>query len=181
MPPFLCLVLFVGGAGVAIASCSCPNTSILISDFEGCSGTCGWTIVSGTASIVSTILPGEHGLQLTGGASATKAISPAPIDSTYSLSLIGNCPDGIAGTLVASVPGQADITIDVMLAIDDSLDSNGDPPDYTGATYVPLVGDIDLPSGLTAATVQQVTLTPATGGDCTVDIVTLTESEPCND
>jgi hypothetical protein len=171
---------FVIAASAFIAGCSCPSSNVLIDDFEGCSGTCGWTIAGGTASVVSTILRGEHGLQITGGATATKTISPATIDSTYSFSLVGNCPDGIGASLLASVPGAADITVKVMLALDDSLDSDGDPPDYTGATYVPLVGDIDLPSGVTSATVRQVTIEPASGGTCTVDLVRLVEAEPCD-
>jgi hypothetical protein len=167
--------------GLAGASCSCPSSNILIDDFEGCGASCGWTIAgTGGASIVSTILPGEHGLRIAGGSTAAKTISPALIDSTYSVSLVGDCPDGIGVSLVASVTGAADITVAVMLAIDDSLDTNGNPPSYTGATYVPLVGGISLPSGVTSATVRQVTLEPATGGTCTVDLVRLTEAEPCS-
>jgi hypothetical protein len=170
-------VLLVSALG---AGCSCPSSNVLIDDFEGCGGSCGWTITGGTASVVSTILPGEHGLQIAGGATAAKTISPATIDSTYSFSVVGNCPDGIGASLVATVPDAADITISVMLAIDDSLDSDGDPPNYTGATYVPLVGDIDLPSGITSATIRQVALEPAAGGTCTVDLVRLVEAEPCD-
>ena len=164
-----------------LAACSCPQTTVLVDDFEGCSGSCGWA-ASGTGSVavVSTILPGEHGLRVDGGVTVSKTIPPATIDTTYSLQLVADCVDGLTANLAASVPGSADITIAVMLALDDSLDTNGNTPDYSGASYVPLVGSIDLPSGLMSAIVHQVTLTPAPGATCTVDLVQLSSVTPCN-
>jgi hypothetical protein len=159
--------------------CSCPQKNILIDDFESCSGTCGWTISGGTAKVVSTILPGEHGLQMDGGATATKSISPATIDNTFSLELVGDCPSGLAATLTVSVPGTGDTTVMVMLAIDNSLDNNGNPPDYSGASYVPLVGAITLPSGVMSGSVHQVALQPSGGSPCTVDLVRLGAAVPC--
>jgi hypothetical protein len=170
-------------AAVAFASlfgCSCPQTNILLADFEGCSGTCGWTLSgTGTAAVVSTILPGEHGLEMTGGVTATKSISPVTIDNTYSLELVGDCPSGLAATLTASVSGTGDTSLMVMLAIDNSLDSNGNPPDYSGASYVPLVGAITLPSGVSSAGVHEVALQPTMGSPCTVDLVRLGAAVPC--
>jgi hypothetical protein len=176
-------VFFLGlfAAATGLPACSCPQSNILIDDFESCSGTCGWTISgSGTASIVSTILPGEHGLRMPGGVTATKSIPPATVDNTYSLELVGDCADGIAATLTATVPKAPDITLKVTLAIDNSLTTSGNPPNYTGASYVPLVGGLTLPSGVTTAAVHQVTLSPAAGAACTVDLVRLTAATPCN-
>jgi hypothetical protein len=166
-------------AALGTAACSCPQSNILIDDFEGCSGTCGWTVSGGSASIVSTILPGEHGLRMDGGVTATKSTSPTTIDATYSLELVGNCPDGLSATISATVPNKPAISVMVMLAIDNSLDSSGNPPNYSGASYVPLVGAIDLPSGIQSASVHQVTLLPAAGGSCTVDLVRLAAAQPC--
>jgi hypothetical protein len=176
------VALVAMGAATAAAACSCPETNILVDDFEGCGATCGWTVSSsmGTAEIVSTILPGEHGLELPGGSTATKSISPANVTSDDSLSLVGDCPNGISATIEYNASGGPASALSVMLAIDDSLDTNGNPPDYTGATYVPLVGAISLPNGLTAATVHEVSLSPAAGGTCTVDLVQFTEAEPCD-
>ncbi len=167
-------------AVTGLAGCSCPENSTLVDDFEGCSGSCGWTVTgAGTAKVVSTILPGEHGLEMTGGITATKSISPVTIDNTYSLELVGDCPDGLAATLTATVPKAADITLAVALAEDDSLTTSGDPPDYTGVTYVPLVGGITLPSGVATAAVTQVALAPAAGASCIVDLVRIGAAEPC--
>ncbi len=153
---------------------------MLVDDFEGCSGTCGWSVSGGSAKIVSTILPGEHGLQIDGGATATKSISPLTIDDTYSLQLVASCPAGIAATLDASTPSKPSIKISVMLAIDNTLDSSGNEPDYTGVTYVPLLGDIALPNGLMSAVVHSVTLSPAAGMPCVIDLVRITSVPPCS-
>jgi hypothetical protein len=134
---------------------------------------------AGTATVVSTILPGEHGLRITGGITATKSIAPVHIDNTYSVELVGDCPAGLAATLTATVPGKADVTLMATLSIDNSLDTNGNPPDYSGASYVPLVGAIVFPSGVTSATVHQVSLMPAAGSPCTVDLVRLGAAVPC--
>jgi hypothetical protein len=168
-------------AAPLVAACSCPQTTVLVDDFEGCTGACGWTVSQANgAGVVTTILPGEHGLDIAGGVTVTKTIPPATIDTTYSLQLVADCVDGLTAILSASVPGAPDITVDVMLALDDSLDSNGNTPDFSGANYVPLVGSIDLPTGLMSAVVHQVTLLPATGATCTVDLVQLTSVTPCN-
>jgi len=162
------------------AACSCPQTQVLVDDFEGCTGTCGWTLsTAGAAQLVSTILPGEHGLQIQGGVTATKSIAPATLDTTYSLELVADCPDGIAATLAATVPGAADVTIDIALAIDDSLTSSGNAPDYTGVAYVPLVGDINLPTGVASVVVHQVAFQTSAGGTCTIDLIRLTSTPAC--
>jgi hypothetical protein len=168
-------------AALSAGACSCPQTTVSVDDFEGCSGTCGWAISgSGTAVVVSTILPGEHGLRMDGGITATKSIAAATIDTTYSLQLVADCPDGLAANLAISVPGAPDATIAVMLALDSSLTSNGDPPDYSGASFVPLVGSVDLPTGVMSAVVHQLTLQPVAGASCTVDLIELTSVTTCN-
>ncbi len=168
------------GCALLGAACSCPETQVVVDDFEGCTGTCGWALSTpGTAQIVSTILPGEHGLQIEGGVTATKAIPPATIDTTYSLQLVADCPDGIAATLAATVPGAASVTIDVSLAIDDSLTSSGNAPDYTGVSYVPLVGNVNLPTGIMSVIVHQVALQTSPGASCTINIVRLTATPAC--
>ena len=165
--------------GALLSACSCPQNKALVDDFEGCKGTCGWTVSGGSAMVVSTILPGEHGLQIDGGATAAKSISPVSIDTSYSLRMIADCPDGLAATVAATAPNASDLSISVMLSIDTTLTSSGDPPDYSGATYVPLSGFINLPSGVMSAVVHQVTLQPATGGPCTVDVIRITSTTPC--
>ena len=153
---------------------------MLVDDFEGCSGTCGWAVSSGGAKVVSTILPGEHALRIDGGATASKSIDPVTIDNTYSLQIVADCPAGLTVDLDASTPSAASITISVMLAIDDTLDSSGNAPDYTGVTYVPLIGDITLPSGVMSAVVHGVTLSPAAGMPCVVDLIRITSVPPCS-
>lgn len=168
-------------ATLALGACSCPQTTVAIDDFEGCTGTCGWAISGpGTAAVVSTILPGEHGLRIDGGVTASKSIPSATIDTTYSLQLVADCPNGLAANLAISVPGAPDATVAVMLALDSSLTSNGDPPDYTGASFVPLVGSVDLPTGVMSAIVHQLTLEAVVGAPCTVDLIELTSVTPCN-
>ncbi len=152
---------------------------MLLDDFEGCSGTCGWTISNGSASVVSTILPGEHGLEIDGGATATKSVSPITIDDTYSLQLVADCPAGLDATLTVSTPSKPSVKVSVMLAIDDSLDSSGNAPDYTSVTYVPLIGDIVLPKGVTSAVIHGIELSPAAGSPCTVDLIRVTSVPPC--
>jgi hypothetical protein len=152
---------------------------VLVDDFEGCKGTCGWAVSGGSATLVSTILPGEHALQIDGGATAVKSIPAVTIDVSYSLQLVADCPNGLAATLAATVPGTGDVSLPVMLSIDETLTSSGDPPDYSGATYVPRSGFITLPSGVMSAVVHQVTLQPAAGGPCTVDVIRITSTTPC--
>ncbi len=165
-----------------LTACSCPQNKVLIDDFESCTGACGWTITSGSATVVSTILPGEHGFRITGGATAVKAFPTASIDPSYSLQLVADCPAGLAASLAATVAGAtSDVSLAVTLALDDSLTSSGDTPDYTGAAYVPLLGTITWPMGLMSAGVHQITLQPAGTDPCTVDVVRLTSSPPCND
>jgi hypothetical protein len=161
-------------------ACSCPQNKVLIDDFESCTGTCGWAVSGGTASVVSTILPGEHGLRMDGGATAVKTIPFVSIDTSYSLQLVGDCPAGLTASLAGTVAGAPDVTLMVTLAIDTSLDSSGNPPDYSGASYVPLVGTITFPMGVMTAGIHQITLQPAAGTSCTVDVVRLTSVTPCN-
>jgi hypothetical protein len=162
------------------AACSCPGTTVLVDDFEGCTGTCGWTVNGGTASVVSTILPGEHGLELSGGAKASKSIMPVTIDGTYSFQLVASCPAGLGATLSASTPSDPAIKLTVMLSINDTLDSSGNSPSYCGVTYVPLTGYITLPSGVMSAVVNGVTLLPTKGEPCTVDLIEITSIPPCS-
>jgi hypothetical protein len=167
-------------AALLCGGCSCPQNNVLVDDFEGCKGTCGWTVSGGSAMVVSTILPGEHGLEIDGGATAAKSISPVSIDTSYSLRMIADCPDGLAATVAATAPNASDLSISVMLSIDTTLTSSGDPPDYSGATYVPITGFIDLPSGVMSASVHQVTLQPASSAPCTVDVIRLDSATPCS-
>ncbi len=168
------LLVTLGGA------CSCPPMQVLVDDFEGCTGTCGWTLVpAGAAQVVSTILPGEHGLQITGGATASAEIAPATIDTTYSLALVAACPEGISAVLTATVPGAGEVAIDVPLALDDSLTSSGNAPDYTGVTFVPLVGDINLPANVMSVVVHGVAFQTIAGAPCTIDVVRLTSTPAC--
>jgi hypothetical protein len=164
---------------LAVAACSCPGTKALVDDFEGCTGTCGWTVKGGSAAVVSTILPGEHGLRIDDGATAAKSVGPFLVDTTYSLQLVADCPNGLSATVSAGTPAEPSLSIDVMLVIDNTLDSSGNAPDYTGLAYVPLAGDITLPNGVMSASVKGVTLTPAKGGPCTVDLVRITSTPPC--
>jgi hypothetical protein len=167
-------------ASFLLAACSCPKHEVLVDDFEGCTGTCGWTVSGpGTASVVSTILPGEHGLAMDGAVTATKTIPAASIDPTYSLLLVAFCPPGMTGSVAATGPSGQDLTLQVMFALDDSLTQSGDTPDYSGADYVPLSGTITFPNGVMTATVHQVTLQPLAGGRCTADRVRLSATTPC--
>jgi hypothetical protein len=171
-------------AGAALAAllcgaCSCPQHDVLVDDFESCTGTCGWSISGGSAKVVSTLLPGEHGLEIDGGATATKSITPAAIDTSYSLRMVADCPDGLSATVTATVPSTGDVSISVVLSIDTTLTSSGDPPDYSGATYVPLTGFINLPSGTMSASAHQVSLQPASSAPCTVDVIKLLSATPC--
>jgi hypothetical protein len=68
----------------------------------------------------------------------------------------------------------------VTLSIDNSLDTNGNPPDYSGASYVPLTGTITFPSGVASASVHQIALQPASGSACIEDLVRLGAAQPCN-
>jgi hypothetical protein len=171
--------LLVAAASV-LAACSCPKNEVLVDDFEGCTGTCGWTVSGpGTARLVSTILPGEHGLAMDGGVTAEKTIPVATIDPTYSLLLVASCPAGMTASLAATVAGTGDVSLPVMLALDTSLTPSGDPPDYSGASYVPLTGTLTFPGGVMSAAVHQVTLQPAAGGTCTVDLLRLSATTPC--
>jgi hypothetical protein len=154
---------------------------VVVDDFEGCTGTCGWSLVgSGSASVVSTILPAEHGLRLDGVTSASKSIGDVTLDNTYSLQLVADCPSGLTANLTASTPGGSAFVVIVPLVIDNTLDSSGDVPDYGGASYVPLLGTISLPNGVLSAIVHQVTLLPTAGAPCTVDVVRLTSTPPCS-
>lgn len=173
-PPALLALAALG------AACSCPQKRVLVDDFEDCTGTCGWDVSGGDAAVVSTILPGEHGLRLDGGSTAVKAIAVTSIDTTWSLQLVADCPAGLLATLAATVPGSGDVSLAVMLAIDNSLTSSGDSPDYSGATFVPLVGDITLPTGAMTASVHQITLQPSAGAACTVDVVRITAGSTCS-
>ena len=154
---------------------------MVIDDFEGCSGTCGWAVTGGSASVVSTILPGEHGLQIDGGAVAVKSVPIFSIDTTYSLQMVADCPAGLAAALTATQPGAGDVLIPVMLSLDTTLDSSGNTPNYQGASYVPLVGPINLPTGIMSVAVHQITLQPSIGAECTVDVIRITSTTPCND
>ena len=169
----------IAALSALLAACSCPSTNVVLDDFEGCSGACGWTVNGGTAEVVSTILPGEHGLQITGGATAVQDVPIFSIDTTYSLQMVADCPAGLAATLTATQPGAGDISISVMLSLDTTLDSSGNTPNYQGATYVPLLGTIDLPSGLMSVAVHQIILQPSMGASCTVDVIRVTSVTPC--
>jgi hypothetical protein len=163
-----------------LAACSCPSTNVVVDDFEGCSGACGWGVTGGSATVVSTILPGEHGLRIDGGATAVKAIPIFSIDTSYSLQMVADCPAGLAATITASEPGAGDVSISVMLTLDTTLDSSGNTPDYSGATYVPLIGTIDLPTGIMSVAVHEITLQPTVGAPCTVDVLRITSAALCN-
>jgi hypothetical protein len=180
-PSLVLAVLFAGClASAGGAGCSCPSANVVLADFEGCSGACGWTVTGGSATVVSTILPGEHGLQIDGGATAVTSVPIFSIDATYSLQMVADCPAGLAATLTATEPGAGDVTIPVMLSLDTTLDSSGNTPNYQGAAYVPLLGTIDLPSGLMSVAIHQITLQTSAGATCTVDVLRVTSATPCN-
>jgi hypothetical protein len=179
--PSLAVAATALASALFAAACSCPQTKVLVDDFEGCTGACGWALsVPGTAVVVSTILPGEHGLQMDGGITAIKTISATTIDTTYSLQLVADCPEGLTATLAATEPDSSALTLPVTLSIDETLTSSSDTPDYTGVSYVPLVGVIDLPTGVMSVIVHQVALQPAAGASCTVDTIELTSARPCS-
>jgi hypothetical protein len=154
---------------------------VVVADFEGCSGTCGWVVTGGTAKVVTTILPGEHGLSIDGGATAVVSFPFVTLDTTYSLQMVADCPAGLAATLTATEPGAGDVSIAVMLSLDTTLDSSGNAPDYSGATYVPLIGTIDLPTSVMSVAAHQLILQTSAGASCTVDVIRLTSTTPCGD
>src|SRR5260221_2868394 len=118
-PAPLCRLAPLVAVTLLLAACSCHKNEVLVDDFENCTGTCGWSVSgTGTAKVVSTLLPGEHGLALDGGITAAKTIPVTPIDPSYSLLLVADCPDGMTATLAATVAGMPDLALPVMLALD---------------------------------------------------------------
>jgi hypothetical protein len=162
------------------AACSCPKNTTLVDDFEGCTGTCGWTITgSGSARVVSTILPGEHGLELPGDTTAQKTLSSGPtVDRTFDVSLVAACPAGLTLSLTIGGAG-GDQEIMVALSLDRTPTSSGDLPDYSGAEYLPLTGPVNLPTGITSAPVRAVTVHATAGSPCTIDLVEISATTPC--
>jgi hypothetical protein len=169
-------------ASVAAAGCACSDTPAFVADFEGCTGTCGWAIAGpGKASIVSTILPGEHGLSIDGGVTATYTLpSPIGIDDTYSISLVENCPAGLALSLSIVTPGSPEQSIMVPLALSETPSASGSLPDYTGAIYLPMSGPVTLPTGKSTAQVRAIVVQALPGATCVVDLVELSPESTCS-
>ena len=130
--------------------------------------------------MVSTILPGEHGLRIDGGAIAAQDVPIFSIDGTYSLQMVADCPAGLAANLTATEPGAGDVSIPVMLTLDTTIDASGNTPNYQGSSYVPLLGTIDLPSGVMSVAIHAITLQTSAGATCTVDVLRVTSATPCN-
>lgn len=167
-------------AALLAAGCACTPTSAILEDFEGCAGACGFTATGmGSARVVSTILPGEHGLKLEGDVTATKPpAKSAAIDNTYLLSLVADCPAGLTASLSIIVSGQAQ-DLAVPLQVDETVNANGEVPDYQGLDYLPLNGPITLPMGVKSATLVSLSLTATPGAPCTVDLIKLAAAGQC--
>jgi len=90
-------------------------------DFEGCAGACGWEIAGpGTAAIVATIHPGEHGLRLGGDVTVTHRFEP-PLDGS-SLTWVTD------GDVQLSVtPDDADASEVAVAPQPPAVDEDGDP------------------------------------------------------
>lgn len=106
-------------AGLLVASCTCQQFVRLIDDFEGCTGRCGWDVTGpGTAVVVSTILPGEHGLRIDGGVTVSRSIPNTRADSISELHLVADCPAGLLVTFVVAGPGGPDTGLAVPVGIE---------------------------------------------------------------
>ncbi len=165
----------------AAAGCACSATPAFVADFEGCSGTCGWTITGkGKAEVVSTILPSEHGLSLDGGVTATFTLSPpVGIDATYELSLVADCPAGVGVSLSIVTPGSPEQSVTVPLALDETPTSSNSVPDYSGVTYLPMTGPVALPMGKSTAQVRAIAVQALPGAACVVDVIKLAGGTQC--
>jgi hypothetical protein len=164
------------------AGCACSDTPAFVADFEGCSGTCGWAVSGpGKASIVSTILPSEHGLSIDGGVTVTYTLpSPLGIDATYDFSLVADCPAGFGVSLSIVTPGSAEQSISVPLALAETPTTSGSLPDYTGVTYLPMNGPVTLPTGKSTAQVRAIAVHALPGATCIVDLIELTAESTCS-
>jgi hypothetical protein len=181
------LALVAPAAAAVAAGCACSDTPAFVADFEGCSGTCGWAIAGpGPASIVSTILPSEHGLSIGSAAAKTSTTatytfsSPIGIDATYELSLVADCPAGLGVTLSIVTPGASEQPLPVPLALDETPTSSSSLPDYTGVTYLPMTGPVTLPMGKSTAQVRAIAVEGLPGGTCVFDLVELTPGTTCS-
>lgn len=112
-------------AGILFLS-ACPNLDPPVyyqADFEGCTGTCGWEISGpGTASIVATIHPGEHGLRLEGDITVTHAFD-RPIDEASSITWVA---DGAVQITAVISDADADVGA-VVTPAPPRVDEDGDP------------------------------------------------------
>jgi hypothetical protein len=107
----LTVALLLGDAG-----CGCERIIVFAEDFEGCAGTCGLvTEGPGRASVVSTIHPGEHGLQLEGDIAVTLPITPDPVRlaDTDRSSIVTDCESGLRAFFLVSTPGEENVLVPV--------------------------------------------------------------------
>jgi hypothetical protein len=178
-PPPRLLALAAALAAPA-AGCSCPDPIGYVQDFEGCTGTCGAQVEGpGKATIVSTILPGEHGLELDGDVTVTLSpAAPLTIDTTYTLTLVAKHPESLTVALTIASPGAMPMSAPVGLAVEEVSPTSGDLADFTGVDYLPLLGTIDL-SGAASATVSAITLQVKAGATSVIDLVKLVTVPPC--
>lgn len=162
--------------------CGCSDATAFFEGFEGCTNPCGFTPAGGgSTAIVSTILPGEHALRLTGPITATRLLAPTPtIDTSYVLALVTDCTSGLTVSLNLSY-GSSEGAASVPLALDETPDSSGQLPDYTGARYLPESGTVTLPTSVTSAQVTAIVLTVDAGATCTVDAITLAALSTCSE
>jgi hypothetical protein len=171
----------IAAGSAAAAGCACSDAPAFVADFEGCTGTCGWAITGpGKASIVSTILPAEHGLSIDGGVTATYTLpSPIGIDDTYDVSLVADCPAGFTVSLSMVTPGSAEQSVMVPLALSQTPSTSGGVPDYTGVAYLPMSGPVTLPMDVSTAQVRAIAVEALPGAACVVDLIELTAESTC--
>src|SRR5262249_10960589 len=109
--PSRCAAAMVVAAAL-LPGCPCTSPDTLFADeFEGCSGTCDWTVTgTGSVEVASTILAGEHGLRLTGDVTASKAIRGAVSEGGSShvhLTLMSNCGSALDVSITREDNGGA--------------------------------------------------------------------------
>lgn len=159
----------LAGALALCASACCPPEVFFAEDFEDCQGTCGWSVAgAGSASIVSTIHPGEHGLRLVGPVSIERRFSPV-LRAGGSLSLISDCA-AVGGSI--TLAGEAgEETIPITFAAGASAEAGaGITFSGIGASLHTINGRLDV-LALSISVAQ---------GECAVDSIRIEEARPCH-
>src|SRR5262249_18776541 len=150
--------------------------------FEECTGTCGWSVTGvGSAEVVSTILPAEHGLRLTGDVIAQKPIKNVVSDGASShahLTFVTDCRSELEVMITSSVNGGPPQATVVPIMVDASkVDEGGG--DLEGVAYAPVTADVgDLQQNQIKLTM--IKLHAVAGKTCTVDLLVLQTEEVCD-